>query len=147
LVVDGELLRFTFIIGLEWLFRRALSEWTTLTVPYSRIEAVRLTKRWPLLVALIVVILAVTALSVLTWRYGEIVVVVLAAGIPLILLMGYINVRVKPSVRIVFRGKDGKRRRLAFVIRNKRLRLPFIEAVRKHQADAGRFATPRVDAA
>ena len=48
LVAEGELLRFTFIIGLEWLFRRALSEWTMVTVPYSRIQAVRISKLWPL---------------------------------------------------------------------------------------------------
>ena len=46
LVLEGELLRFRLVFGIEWLFRQALSEWTTVTVPYSRIVTVRRTWAW-----------------------------------------------------------------------------------------------------
>ena len=48
LVAEGELLRFTFIIGLEWLFRRALSEWTMVTSRIRESSSVRISKLWPL---------------------------------------------------------------------------------------------------
>jgi hypothetical protein len=142
LVVEGELARFKAVIGVEWAFRRVLSEWTTLTVPYSRIDAARLSSLWPLRVVTILVVAGVVALAVWLRDEPALVSVVWVFGGALALLLAYINVRVKPSVRVKFRSKDGKRRMLAFVIRSRRLRKPFLDTLQTHRAVAARFGTP-----
>src|SRR5262245_36202943 len=85
LVVEGELLRFTFIIGLEWLFRRALSEWTTVTVPYSRIDSVRLSRLWPLRVFTFLFTVIWIALTAWFWDHDAIA-PIMVIGFLLILL-------------------------------------------------------------
>ena len=59
LVVEGDLLRFRFLLGIEWLFRQALSEWTSVTVPYARIERVRRSRLWPLRSVSLLLVVAV----------------------------------------------------------------------------------------
>src|SRR4051812_9631405 len=45
LVIEGEILRFSFPV-LDMLFQRALCEWTTITIPYTRIKEFRFSRRW-----------------------------------------------------------------------------------------------------
>ena len=54
LTVEGNLLK-VGLMGLEILFRRALAEWSALTVPYSRIEQARFVRFPVLRVAALVV--------------------------------------------------------------------------------------------
>ena len=56
LVAEGNLLK-VGLLGLEILFRRALAEWSAVTVPYSRITAARYV-RFPLLRVIALVVLA-----------------------------------------------------------------------------------------
>ena len=55
-MVEGEILRFHYF-GLERFFARALGEWTTVTVPYSRIEQVTFRSRWWLRIMLFTLVL------------------------------------------------------------------------------------------
>jgi hypothetical protein len=141
LVVEGELMRFNAILGIEWAFRRVLSEWTTVTVPYARIDSARLTSLWPLRAATLLVVAGTAALAAWIWD-APYLPAVLIPGVVLILLLLYVNVRVKPSVRIRFRAKDGRRRLIAFLIRPRRLRRPFLESLQAHRASAARFGPP-----
>jgi hypothetical protein len=137
LVVEGELLRFTLIIGIEWMFRRALSEWTTVTIPYSRIQSVSVSKLWPLRMFTLLFLSAWIALMVWFWGH-EAIAPIMTVGFALLLLMIYINVRVKRAVRVAFRGK-GRRKLLAFVIRSRPLRRTFIETLERHVSAAQQF--------
>src|SRR5215204_507603 len=64
LVAEGNLLK-VGLLGLELLFRRALAEWSTITVPYSRITAVRYVRFPALRVVALVVLAACLAVPVL----------------------------------------------------------------------------------
>ena len=71
-MLEGEFLRFKLFMGIEWLFRRALSEWTTVTVPYSRIERVRVTRAWfARLLAPLAIFVIWTILAVAVWCASE----------------------------------------------------------------------------
>jgi hypothetical protein len=138
MVVEGELLCFTFIIGLEWLFRRALSQWTTVTVPYSRIESVRLTRIWPLRVLTALIFAIWITLIVLLWDVEETVAPIMVCGAGLLVTMLYVNLRYRRSVRILFRGKD-RLRLLAFRVQRKPLRNQFLESLKNHRAAVEQF--------
>jgi hypothetical protein len=142
LVVEGELIRFSFF-GIEWLFRRALSEWTTVTVPYSRIVAVRHVRLWLLRIGSVVLTALVWALAVSLWRAEP-----LMAGVAVVLgfvgtvLVGFINFLVRSYHRVTYRGKDGRRRLLTFAVRTKRLRKPFLDTLAAHRAAAAAYMSP-----
>ena len=142
LVLEGELLRFRLIFGIEWLFRRALSEWTTVTVPYARIIRVRRTRAW------LVRILLILALIV-TW--GGMVLLIwlnpsmgMLLGLPVALmtvLFGYILLRVRSTVTVVYRPKSGRRTQVLVWVRRRALRQAFLAALSAHRAAADRFRT------
>ena len=137
LVAEGELLRFTFIIGLEWLFRRALSEWTMVTVPYSRIQAVRISKLWPLRRSLRTPCRWLDRphrLLVEQRRRAPIMVLGFAGT----LLLAYVNLRVRKSIHVEYWRKD-RRRRLVFQIPRRALRESFLKSLRDHQEAARQF--------
>jgi hypothetical protein len=140
LVAEGELIRFSFF-SLEWLFRRALSEWTTVTVPYARIVAVRYHRLLWLRVLSALFLLAGLAEAMWLILARDPATGLLVFGLTIILgiLLGYVNLRVKPSYRVTFRGKDGRRRMLAFAIRSNKLRRSFADALAVHQATAARY--------
>jgi hypothetical protein len=146
LVVEGELLRFSFI-GLEWLFRRALSEWTTVTVPYSRLLAVRRAPTGAIRLLLFLALAATWATAIalfqshptagaLTSMLTDVLTVVLTV-VPTVVLV-YSALRLKPTVKVLFRAKDGRRVRLAFVIRRRPTRQAFLDALAGHRAAAAR---------
>jgi serine/threonine protein kinase len=64
-------------------------------------------------------------------------------GFPLLLLLLYVNFRVKRAVRVVFRGKE-RRCIVAFTVRRRALRQAFMETLRKHQEAARLFQIPTV---
>jgi hypothetical protein len=137
LVAEGELLRFTFIIGLEWLFRRALSEWTMVTVPYSRIETVRVSKLWPLRVLSALFVVGSTALTAYLWS-SDFAPPIMVFGFAGTLLLAYVNLRIRKSIHVEYSRKD-KRRRLVFQIPRRALRQSFLETLRAHQEAARQF--------
>jgi hypothetical protein len=101
LVAEGELLRFTFIIGLEWLFRRALSEWTMVTVPYSRIQAVRISKLWPLRILSALFVVGWIALTAYLWD-SDFAPPIMVFGFAGTLLLAYVNLRVRKSIHVEY---------------------------------------------
>jgi hypothetical protein len=137
LVAEGELLRFTFIIGLEWLFRRALSEWTMVTVPYSRIEAVRISKLWPLRILSAFFVVGWIALTACLWN-RDFAPPIMVFGFAGTLLLAYVNLRVRKSIHVEYWRKD-RRRRLVFQIPRRALRESFLNTLRAHQESARQF--------
>jgi hypothetical protein len=139
LVAEGELLRFTFIIGLEWLFRRALSEWTMVTVPYSRIQTVRISKLWPLRILSALFVVAWIALTAYLWT-SDFAPPVMVFGFAGTLLLAYVNLRVRKSIHVEFWRRD-RRRRLVFQIPRRALRESFLKTLRDHREAARQFGT------
>jgi hypothetical protein len=140
LVVEGELLCFSFILGLEWLFRRALSQWTTLTIPYSRIERVHVTSLWPLRLGTLLFTAAWVALMFWTWDNNEVIPLVMVIGAAIVMVLGYMNLRLRRVVSIRFCSKD-RRRMLAMVLRPKAMRSAFLDMLNKHRSMAQKFQT------
>jgi hypothetical protein len=138
LIVEGEILRFHYL-GLERLFGRALSEWTMVTVPYSRIASVRYRKLIGLRVA---IVLAATMLAILAmrlpwtpreeWTTLDAVADTLVL-IPVVVLAGLVWWLIRASYLFVFRSKDGTRIRLGFRIRSKAQRLAFDTALQSYR--------------
>jgi hypothetical protein len=141
-VAEGELMRFSFL-GTEWLFRRALSEWTTVTVPYGRITSVRYDRLVALRIVSILLVAVVAAFSAtLLLAEGDPTTGWTMAGFAAILalLFGVLNLWMKPSYQVRYRGKDGRTYLLAFTVRAKRLRKPFLDTLAAHQAAAAPHA-------
>lgn len=133
LVAEGELLCFTFIAGIEWLFRRALSQWTAITVPYSRIEAVRLTSLWPLRwFSLIFAVVWLGVFAWAAWHDDERLLPFVVFGFAAVLALGYLNVRLRRAIQICYRMKD-RRRVIAFTVKRKASRSAFIAALERHR--------------
>jgi hypothetical protein len=147
LVIEGELLRFR-LFGIEWLFRRALSEWTTVTVPYSRIVAVRLTRsrliRFSMILA---VVLAWAGTGVLFWLEPEVDPYTAGLAGILTVLCGFIYLRVRPMVTVVYQPKAGRRTRLTIWVRKRAARQAFLDTLAGHRATAGQHALPAPDGA
>ena len=107
LVVEGNLLK-AGLLGIELLFRRALADWSAVTIPYSRITAVRYV-RFPLLrlaaLAFLVVLFAVpTALAFLN---PDVLLDIALVDFGLFLLALYVSIRVPARYAIRFRARDG----------------------------------------
>jgi hypothetical protein len=142
LVAEGNLLK-VGLLGLEILFRRALAEWSAITVPYSRITAARYV-RFPLLriIALIVLALCLAVppvIAVFEWPAG------LALGIGAIvpaLLAVYVAARVAARYVIRFRARDGRKTKLMFRITSAKLRAEFDRRLRENRHAAARYADP-----
>jgi hypothetical protein len=138
LVVEGEILRFHYL-GLERLIGRALSEWTMVTIPYSRIESVQYRKQIVLRIAIVVIAAALAILGMrLPWtpRAEWAAMDAVADGlllIPVVVLAGLIWWLIRASYLLVFRSKDGTRIRLCFRVRSKAQRLAFDAAVRSYR--------------
>jgi hypothetical protein len=145
LVVEGEILRFHYL-GIERLIARALSEWTMVTVPYSRIRSVWYrSNRW---LRLVIIVVAAT-LSIFAmrlpwtppseWTALDAVSDALVL-VPVLVLAGLVWWGVRASYVLVFRSKDGTRVRLCFRIRSKVQRLAF-ESVLRSYREASRAYT------
>ncbi len=110
LVIEGDLMRFHLPI-VDWFVRRVFCEWTTLTVPYSRIVRHRYCRYravkvlWWLLVAGVGALLLVFGGE--PWGVGLVVLVLCVLG----LLLHFVF---RPRHVLTFRGADGKRRLVCF---------------------------------
>jgi hypothetical protein len=131
LVAEGDLLLFP-CLGLERLFGRALSARTTVTVPYSRLLAVRFRRRWVLRLTILALLAAFLAVTLqppwddptgMEWVADALIVV------PVALLALVVWWGIRPSYTIRFRTKDGWRTRLQFAIRSRAVRAEFDAAL------------------
>jgi hypothetical protein len=144
LVVEGGLLK-VGLLGLERLFRAALTEWTTVTVPYARIDKARLI-RWPLLrlvggFLLLVVVGLVGVGAIYGGGQGEAAFLTFAVG--LTAGGGVLLWWAKPQYEVRFRAKDGRRRKLRFRIADRRLARQFDDRLRLYRTAAAKLAGGR----
>lgn len=106
LVCEGALLK-VGLLGLEVYFRGAMSEWSAVTIPFSRIDEARQVN-WPTprIIAALCVVLCIPTL------YG-----------PFIAL--YLVWRLRGHYRVQYRDKAGVERAVRFRIRDKKIRAEF----------------------
>ena len=106
LVCEGRLLKVT-LLGLEVYFREALSEWSSVTIPFSRIDDARQVRwPWPRIVAAVCVVLCIPTL----WG-------------PFLAL--YLVWRLRGHYRVRFRDRTGTTRTLRFRIKDRAAREAF----------------------
>ena len=141
LVCEGEVYKVSFF-GTEGLLRGAVSERTTVTVPYSRIDRARV-RRWPagrvFGAVLLATPLALGALVLATEGASEAAGAFIAFAIIFGPPAGYLLWRVRPGYVVRFRGRDGTRRAVQFRIRRKAVRAAFaakMEVYRRAAAQA-----------
>jgi len=151
LVIEGD----QKVIGLfvvDLFFRQALSEWTTVTIPYSRIVKCQYSRQLLKMLAFFLLIflpiLAIIALSLAgeggfsaqEWIALVIVAVFMLIPIGLLFLVFYFVFDIGPRTTLIYRRPDGRSIRIAFRIRPSALREKFLarlEANRKAAANAG----------
>ncbi len=129
LVVEGNLLK-VGLLGLERLFRAALAEWTTVTVPYSRVERARLV-RWPTFRVFGATLLAVPPLVVPFDLANGVLLATFLVPLGLVLVW-----RSKPQYEVRFRTRDGRRRKFRFRIADRRLARAFDARLKRYLAAA-----------
>lgn len=145
LVAEGELLLFP-CLGLERLFGRALSAWSTVTVPYSRIVAVRYRPRRVLRVGILVLLLALSAATLQLLRVDPAEWTWLDAAADALILVPFVALacivwwRVPPTYTVRFRAKDGKRTRFHFTVRSRAARRQFDDALAQYRQASQAFA-------
>jgi WD40 repeat protein len=141
LVVEGNLLKIG-LLGLELLFRRVLAEWSSVTIPYSRIYRVRYI-RFPLMRRLSLFYLILwplfSALLLLTVGVEEMWELCALAGIPGVAAL-FALFYVSPRHAIEFRTKSGARTRLVLQVSGKRLREEFLHKLDEYRIQAKNFA-------
>lgn len=140
LTVEGNLLK-VGLMGLEILFRRALAEWSSLTVPYSRIEKARFL-RFPVLrvAALVVAVLPFPVAAALLAVNKEAALISLVCSPVVTVPALYSAIRIPARYVIVFRAKSGRRKRLMFRITSAPLRQEFDRRLNEYRRAALRFA-------
>jgi len=149
LVVEGEVLRFHYL-GIERLIGRALSEWTMVTVPYSRIASVRYRSHLGLRIAIVIAAAALSTLAMrLPWTVpsewtkldavGDVLV-----AVPVVALAGLVWWGIRSSYALVFRSKDGTRIRLCFRVRSRAHRLAFDTVLRSYREASKAYTRPGV---
>jgi hypothetical protein len=132
LVVEGYQMRFFFPV-LDLFFRQPLSEWTTVTVPYSRILRFRYASRLLLRILVIgmlwlpVTLVLVVGLFALPWAaWADLgYLLVLLALLSLVLTLYYNFRLIAPRNYLWYRQADGRRALLVFRIRSRKLQRAF----------------------
>jgi hypothetical protein len=150
LVIEGYRQRLRLPV-IDLFFRQALSEWTTVTVPYSRIVRFRPAR---LLVArlLLALLCWLPALFVLLATVGELMTfnVVLWGDVALMALMAlpalgltlYVNSRLRSRYQLLFRRADGGVSAVALRIPSRKVRKAFAARLEENRRAAAAF-TPR----
>jgi hypothetical protein len=147
LVVEGYILKLTFLFGIETLFTRTLSEWTTITVPYSRIRRADYSGMW--LVRFACFLPTLVYLAVLaTFAWAELDFSRLwteptnwLVTVTLVIFGLLLNWLVKSRYLIEYLARDGRRTRFAFKIRSRRLRGQFDAALQRYRQSASGHAS------
>jgi hypothetical protein len=146
MVLEGELVQFHFF-GLERFFARAVSEYSTVTVPYSRLAKVKYDRRW-LIRGLMILLAAFFCLITVPAQFtnvrpddrvGAFVLTGMIWG--LIALLTYLALRaVPPTYKVTYRNPDGAKRTFAFVVRKKAVRKRFDAELAKYRDAGEKFA-------
>jgi hypothetical protein len=145
LVVEGDLLLFKFL-GLERFFARAMSEYTTVTVPYSRLVAVKPRRKVVLrtLVRLAaagaLVMLALATLDAV-WKQSATAAFVAYGLLAALVVLGawFVLRHLRPSFTIRFRARDGKQQAFVFAVRSVPLWRTFAAALKTYRDAAAAF--------
>jgi hypothetical protein len=145
MVLEGELVQFHFF-GLERFFARAVSEYSTVTVPYSRLSKVKYNRRW-LIRGLIYLIAGFGCLLTYAAQFnnarGDLTGAFVLTGMigSLIALVTYLALQaVPPTYRVTYRNPDGAKRTFAFVVRKKAVRKRFDAELAKYRDAGKKFA-------
>jgi len=145
LVAEGEILLFQ-CFGLERLFGRALSAWSTVTVPYSRIVSVRYRRTVVLrlvilamLAALLAVGLQLPRMKASEWTSLDVMADAIIF-VPVVIVGCIVWWRIRPSYTFKFRLKDGKRRKFHFAIRSRVVKREFDDALMQYRQAAKTYA-------
>jgi hypothetical protein len=141
LVIEGEILRLSFPL-FDWLFQRALCEWTTITVPYTRIDHFRYHRRWVLRGLLIAFLVGLVLFGIAAVKgnpgHDTVIIILFTVGLGLAVLWALIRVPTYFSVRC--RRRDGKEDRFGLTVWPRALRREFAEALEGHRRQAAQFA-------
>ncbi len=146
LVAEGNMLK-VGLLGLERFFRRALAEWSSITIPYARINSVRFVRFPPFRIAALVVCFICLAIPLVAIIVDPIASLALGIGTLIPFLLGiYVFFRVPGRYVIRFRTRDGRPNKLMFRITSKKLRAEFDERLQEYRDATAQYESPEVDA-
>lgn len=143
LVIEGQRKMLALYV-VDLFFQQALSEWTMVTVPYSRIERCRYYPRWLARVITIALFTLPTLVGLVIsvpflWQtvdFFSLATPVLLFG--LLLLSIYVVLRLLPSRYVLqFRRPDGRLVRTHFRIKTRKLRHAFDQRLAANRKSAG----------
>lgn len=145
LVIEGNLLKVS-LIGLERFFKAALSEWSALTVPYSRILRVKV-HRFPLLrligVLLLVIGVCLTGIYLDNPGRAPLPIEMLLTGVVVGILGTLLMIMIRPRLSLKFRRADGSKTTLVVSIGSKRRRTEFIRKLDEYRRGSADYARSR----
>jgi hypothetical protein len=142
LVVEGYQMRFRLPL-VEWPIRGLLSEWTTLTIPYSHIvwhvhQRYRIAKTLYWLGGAVVLLLGVMLLAYSAGRPGAnasvMLLLLLVFAIGLVLFGILVHLVLRPRHLLAFRGEDGKQQLLCFRFQSPKHRREFLQLLQANRA-------------
>jgi hypothetical protein len=146
MVLEGEQLQFQYL-GLERFFARAVSEYSTVTVPYSRLTKVKYRRKLVVRGLLVLIggfftLLTASAQFQNVGRADLVGSVVLFSLISaLVWLVVFLCFRlVPPTYTVEYRNPDRAKRRFTFAIRTRAVRREFDAVLKKYRESAGKFA-------
>jgi hypothetical protein len=126
----------------DYFFSQVLSEWTTITVPYSRIVKFRLVRYllWRIPLTILFwspVLLFIAAIFTDPKEIAGKILAIGVSGIFALLLTAYLNLRIlTPRFHVVFLNSDGERWLASFRIRRRKDRYAFLQAVEANRTAA-----------
>jgi hypothetical protein len=148
LVMEGYLMRLSLPV-LDYFFKTALSEWTTITVPYSRIVRFRRVRALLLLRLLVCGLLWVPGVLMLigagfqAYHGGPELAGNLCAGLlcslPALLVTWFVNFRRAPRYELLFRRADGGLSIVYIRVKPRKLGLAFGARVEENRRAAAAF--------
>jgi hypothetical protein len=139
LTVEGNLLK-VGLMGTELFFRSALAEWSSVTIPYSRIQKARYV-RFPgiRLMAVLLFFLNLIICAGLIAENSSMAPVVGVVGFFVMLLTGYVIIRIPGRYVVLFRGRNRQVNRLQIRILTPKLRNEFDAKLQEYRRATEQF--------
>lgn len=141
LVIEGQRKTISYPI-IDFLFQQALSEWTTVTVPYSRIIKCRYSRRlvtrsiFLLVVALMATLMIFGSIQA-SFSLFETLLMTIPFLVALVCLSFYTWFRILPArYNLLYRRADGKRALTRFRVKTRVLRQAFDERLNANRQAA-----------
>lgn len=144
-VVEGGMLKVSFL-GLELFFRRAITEYTSLTIPYQRMQETKQI-RWPLPRLIFLVLMFLLPVTAVFLFIGvpthpsyitAMIIGYLVCGFGTALSV-YALIRIRARYEIVYLDKHNKRCRLLFRISSKPILAQFEQTLKQYVDAARRY--------